>query len=202
MNGRTTGAPDPAGHAPHGIAAAQSENEEMAMPQHEDGERQSEPTTPGEPDSSTGDTADIADTADTEVIAPEQGSGSTARTEAPKEAPTETVGSAAETDRRGAPPTGYAATTYGATSWNPTVTERPRVRTGAIVWGALVVAFAVAAIAVSASPEVRHAFDAWQASLTPVTWMVIGVVALGIVVLLIAGVSAIRGAQRRASSVR
>jgi hypothetical protein len=32
--------------------------------------------------------------------------------------------------------------------------------------------------------------------------MVIGVVALGIVVLLIAGVSAIRGAQRRASSVR
>jgi hypothetical protein len=173
----------------------------MAMPQHEDGERQSDPTTPGEPDSSTGDTVDIADTADTadtEVIAPEQGSRSTARTEAP----TETVGSAAETDRRGAPTTGYAATTYGASSWNATVTERPRVRTGAIVWGALVVAFAVAAIAVSASPEVRHAFDAWQASLTPVTWMVIGVVALGIVVLLIAGVSAIRGAQRRASSVR
>jgi hypothetical protein len=76
------------------------------------------------------------------------------------------------------------------------------VRAGAIVWGLLVVAFAAAVIAVSATPDARNAFDAWQASLTPATWVVIGVVALGVIVLLIAGVSAIRSAQRRGDAAR
>jgi len=85
-----------------------------------------------------------------------------------------------------------------AASWDPAVSRRPRVRVGAIVWGVLVVAFAATVIAISASPDARYAFDAWQASLTPVAWAVMGVVALGVAVLLIAGTSAIRGAQRRA----
>ena len=78
--------------------------------------------------------------------------------------------------------------------------SRPRVRVGAIVWGALVVAFAVAVVAITASPEATDAFSRWQASLTPGAWAVIGVVALGVVVLLIAGTAAIRGAQRRSAA--
>ena len=100
-----------------------------------------------------------------------------------------------------APPTApygpSSGTPYGATSGTSTVPARPRVRVGAIVWGVLVVAFGAAVIGVSASPDARSAFDAWQASLNPVAWTVIGVVALGVAVLLIAGTSAIRGAQRR-----
>jgi len=91
---------------------------------------------------------------------------------------------------------------YGFADAYPSTPPRPRVRAGAIVWGLLVVAFAAAVIAVSATPGARNAFDAWQASLTPATWAVIGVVALGIAVLLIAGVSAIRSAQRRADGAR
>jgi hypothetical protein len=91
---------------------------------------------------------------------------------------------------------------YGSPSAYPSTLQRPRVRAGAIVWGLLVVAFAAAVIAVSATPDARKAFDAWQASLTPATWAIIGVVALGVVVLLIAGASAIRSAQRRGDAAR
>jgi uncharacterized integral membrane protein len=91
---------------------------------------------------------------------------------------------------------------YGSPGSYPSTPQRPRVRAGAIVWGLLVVAFAAAVIAVSATPDARNAFDAWQASLTPATWVVIGVVALGVIVLLIAGVSAIRSAQRRGDAAR
>jgi hypothetical protein len=79
---------------------------------------------------------------------------------------------------------------------------RPRVRVGAIVWGVIVIAFAALVIAFSASPEARDAFERWQASLSPGAWLLLGVTALGVVVLLIAGVSAIRGAQRRAATRR
>ncbi|HVX08895.1 hypothetical protein [Humibacter sp.] len=91
---------------------------------------------------------------------------------------------------------------YGSPGAYPSTPERPRLRAGAIVWGLLVVAFAAAVIAVSATPDARNAFDAWQASLTPAAWAIIGVVALGVIVLLIAGVSAIRSAQRRADAAR
>ena len=76
---------------------------------------------------------------------------------------------------------------------------RPRVRAGAIVWGVLVMAFAAAAVTVCGAADVRSAFQAWQASITPAGRAVLGVIALGVVVLLVAGVSAIRGAQRRAA---
>ncbi|GAB3804318.1 hypothetical protein GCM10028798_24450 [Humibacter antri] len=92
-------------------------------------------------------------------------------------------------------------TPSGSAPWSPTPPARPRVRVGAIVWGVLVAAFAAAVIAVSASPDARSAFDAWQASLTPAAWAVIGVVALGVAVLLIAVTSAIRSAQRRAQAL-
>lgn len=84
----------------------------------------------------------------------------------------------------------------------PADTPSPRVRVGAIVWGVLVVAFAALVVAVSASPGARDAFERWQASLSPAGWLLLGIIALGAVVLLIAGASAVRSAQRRAATRR
>jgi hypothetical protein len=81
--------------------------------------------------------------------------------------------------------------------WDDEPVQRPRVRVGAIVWGVLVAAFAALVLTISTSPVARTAFDGWRASLSPTAWLLIGVIAIGVVVLLIAGVSAIRGAQRR-----
>jgi hypothetical protein len=112
--------------------------------------------------------------------------------------------SAAQTaDRAAAAPSSPFATgttaTGLATSAMTADVPRPRVRVGAIVWGALVLAFAVAVLLVDGTDAGRSTFDAWQASLTPAGWAVTGIVALGVIVLLIAGTSAIRRAQRHAA---
>lgn len=87
----------------------------------------------------------------------------------------------------------YAAAATGGT--------RPRIRSGAIAWGVIVLAFAAAVMIVTAVPGNAAAFAAWTASFTPVTIGVLIVVAIGVLVLLFAGLSAIRRAQRR-SAVR
>jgi hypothetical protein len=74
---------------------------------------------------------------------------------------------------------------------------RPRVRSGAIAWGLIVCASMITLLAVVLSPDARDAFGAWSASLTIASIVLIGVLALGAFVLLIALLSAIRGAQRR-----
>jgi len=89
----------------------------------------------------------------------------------------------------------YAAAATGGTR------PRPRIRSGAIAWGVIVLAFAAAVMIVTAVPGNAAAFAAWTASFTPVTIGVLIVVAIGVLVLLFAGLSAIRRAQRR-SAVR
>ena len=164
------------------------------MPQHDDenGAERADATE----DVGTGSTeviGDVSSTGPTEVIDP---AASAAPAGNESTGPSASYAAAPAT----APFGTWSGTHYGATSGTSTVPARPRVRVGAIVWGVLVVAFAAAVIGVSASPDARSAFDAWQASLNPVAWTIIGVVALGVAVLLIAGTSAIRGAQRRAQA--
>jgi hypothetical protein len=77
------------------------------------------------------------------------------------------------------------------------VVPRPRIRSGAIAWGLIVCASMIALLAIVLSPDSRDAFGAWSASLTVGSVVLIGVLALGAFVLLMALLSAIRGAQRR-----
>lgn len=156
--------------------------EEMAMPQPDDELARHDPAR-AEDDTTSAkeaiDPADVPATETTEVIDPVDGSPAaqhTAVIDSPSAAPS------------------FAAWSQERSSVN--APPQPRVRIAAIVWGLLVVAFAACAVAIAAVPEARRAVDAWQASLTPAGWAVVGVVALGVVVLLIAGTSAIRRAQR------
>ncbi|QDZ16141.1 hypothetical protein [Humibacter ginsenosidimutans] len=84
------------------------------------------------------------------------------------------------------------------TSTPPLVTSSPRVRSGAIAWGAIVLLSAVAVLVIALNPEARAAYDSWQTSLTAGTIALLGIVALGVLILLFAVLSAIRRAQRRA----
>jgi len=97
-------------------------------------------------------------------------------------------------------PTAVPATAASSSASTTASMPRPRVRAGAIVWGVLVLAFAAAVLLIDGTDAGRSTFDRWQASLTPAGWAVTGIVALGVIVLLIAGTSAIRRAQRRAAA--
>lgn len=90
----------------------------------------------------------------------------------------------------------YRPAPYRPTPYSPAVT--PRVRSGAIAWGAIVVLTAVAVLLVQLNPAAASAYASWQASLTLGTIALLGVVAVGALVLLFAVLSAIRRAQRRA----
>jgi hypothetical protein len=79
-------------------------------------------------------------------------------------------------------------------------TPRPRIRSGAIVWGVLVSAAAVFLLAIAVSPANAAAFSAWTGSLGWGGAILVGVVALGAFILIMAVLSAIRGAQRRRSA--
>ncbi|NNC13959.1 hypothetical protein HII28_19025 [Planctomonas sp. JC2975] len=76
---------------------------------------------------------------------------------------------------------------------------RPRVRSGAIAWGLIVILASAALIALTAVPAAARWFEAWANSLTPAGLAIVAVVVVGAFVLLLAGLSAIRGAQRRAA---
>jgi protein-S-isoprenylcysteine O-methyltransferase Ste14 len=80
-------------------------------------------------------------------------------------------------------------------------TPRPRIRSGAIVWGVLVSAAAVFLLAIAVSPANAAAFSAWTGSLGWGGAILVGVVALGAFILIMAVLSAIRTAQRRRRSV-
>ncbi|GAB3397160.1 hypothetical protein GCM10027568_32580 [Humibacter soli] len=77
---------------------------------------------------------------------------------------------------------------------------RPRVRSGAIAWGLIVLAFSALMLTLTTVPGNAVAFAHWASSLTPGTITVIVVVAVGAFILLLALLSAIRRAQRRARS--
>ncbi|HWU58761.1 MAG TPA: hypothetical protein VN045_08580 [Microbacteriaceae bacterium] len=80
-----------------------------------------------------------------------------------------------------------------------TAVPRPRIRSGAIVWGLLVSAAAVFLLAIITSPTNAAAFSAWTGSLGWGGAILVGVVALGAFILIMAVLSAIRTAQRRRS---
>ena len=79
-------------------------------------------------------------------------------------------------------------------------TTRPRIRSGAIAWGIIVLAFAATVLIITAVPGNAAAFAAWTTTLTPVSYGIIVVVSIGVLVLLFAGLSAIRRVQRRAAN--
>lgn len=82
--------------------------------------------------------------------------------------------------------------TTGATS----VIPRPRIRTGAVVWGLIVTAVGVGALALLTSEERRQAVVDWVLSLTPFGFAIVGIAILGAFIMVIAIVVLIRGAQR------
>lgn len=79
-------------------------------------------------------------------------------------------------------------------------TPKPRIRSGAVVWGLLVSAAAVFMLMIVVSPANAAAFNAWTGSLGWGGAILVGVVALGAFILIMAVLSAIRGAQRRRSA--
>jgi hypothetical protein len=77
--------------------------------------------------------------------------------------------------------------------------QRPRVRSGAIAWGLIVSAAAVFLLVILTSPENSAAFGAWTSSLGWGGFTLAAVIAVGAFILIMAILSAIRGAQRRRS---
>ena len=79
--------------------------------------------------------------------------------------------------------------------------QRPRIRSGAIVWGLIVSATAVFLLAIVTSPANSAAFSTWTGSLGWGGAILAGVIALGAFILIMALLSVIRGAQRRRSAL-
>lgn len=76
---------------------------------------------------------------------------------------------------------------------------KPRVRSGAIAWGLIVCATAILLLTVAGVPANAAAFGAWTASLTVASMVIIGVIVLGAFIVMMAVLSLIRRAQRRAA---
>ena len=74
---------------------------------------------------------------------------------------------------------------------------RPRVRSGAIAWGLIVIGIAVAVLVTVSSPASRRDFAEWLGDATPGSLAIIGVLALGALIVLLAALALIRRAQRR-----
>jgi hypothetical protein len=73
---------------------------------------------------------------------------------------------------------------------------RPRIRSGAIAWGLIVMATAGGVLFALADPARRAAFTAWLTTLTPGGAILVGVIALGTLLLLLGVLAVIRRAQR------
>ena len=78
--------------------------------------------------------------------------------------------------------------------------RKPRIRSGAIVWGLIVSAAALFLLAIVTSPANSAAFGAWTGSLGWGGAILVAMIALGAFILIMALLSAIRGAQRRRSA--
>lgn len=77
------------------------------------------------------------------------------------------------------------------------VARKPRVRSGAIAWGLIVLGIAISVLVTVSSPASRRGFAEWLGDLTPGSVAIIGVLALGVLILLLAALALIRRAQRR-----
>jgi len=76
------------------------------------------------------------------------------------------------------------------------VIPRPRIRAGAVVWGLFVIGVASATLYVIADASRRTALFSWATTLTPGGAVLVGVIALGAVLLLLGVLGAISRAQR------
>ena len=74
---------------------------------------------------------------------------------------------------------------------------RPRIRTGAVVWGLIVTAVGAGALWLLSSPDRRQAALDWALSLTPFGFLIVGLALLGAVIFVIGVVVLVRDAQRR-----
>ena len=75
---------------------------------------------------------------------------------------------------------------------------RPRIRSGAIAWGLIVCAIAGTVLATVNSREARDGFLDWIGEMPPGGLAVVGLLALGVLILLLSGLAMIRRAQSRA----
>lgn len=100
-------------------------------------------------------------------------------------------------------PTAAAPTAAAPSAASPDATARqparprPRIRSGAIVWGLLVSATAVLILTVVGSPTNSAAFSAWAGALGVGGVILTAVIALGAFILLMALLSLIRREQRK-----
>lgn len=79
---------------------------------------------------------------------------------------------------------------------------RPRIRTGALLWGLVLLALGAATLWIASSPARRaDAVDA-VLGLDPFGWTVVAVIAIGGTLTLLALAAVIRSAQRRLRSSR
>lgn len=78
-----------------------------------------------------------------------------------------------------------------------TSSARPRIRSGAIAWGLIVCGIAVTVLLVIGSPRSRAGFAHWLGALTPGGHVLIGVLALGGLILLWGLLGVIHRLQRR-----
>ena len=63
-------------------------------------------------------------------------------------------------------------------------TPRPHVRWSTLVWGVIVIAAAAGTLSIVGSPAARDGFGGWVTGLGVGGWIVVGVVALGALILL------------------
>lgn len=88
-------------------------------------------------------------------------------------------------------PAAEAGTTTGPTT---AVAARPRIRWGAVTWGVLVV-LAAACVLILITPEQRSSFTYWMSTLRGGDFVIFGLLALGITILLLAVLAMVRRAQ-------
>lgn len=85
----------------------------------------------------------------------------------------------------------------GSEAADVTTPPKPRVRAGAIAWGLIVIGVAVTVLVIVTRPESREAFADWLGAATPAGIAIVAVLAIGVLILLLAGLALIRRAQRR-----
>lgn len=78
-----------------------------------------------------------------------------------------------------------------------TAPPKPRVRAGAIAWGVMVIGIAVTVLFIVSGPASRATFAEWLGTASPGGVAIVAAIAVGALILLLAGLALIRRAQRR-----
>lgn len=74
---------------------------------------------------------------------------------------------------------------------------RAHIRWGGVVWGAILVVFAGFVLALVSSRDRQYAFEYWLTHLRAGSAWTLGVVAVGVFILILALLAAVRSAQRK-----